>query len=539
LLVTGIRQAEEQGDIRAAVAARLRLPVELISGVQVVRESLDARGRRPCRVLNLRVELESGEEALLRSPPPGVRRFTERDAQRAGLAGAWKVQRLRWPRALQPLVVGAGPAGIFAALRMAEAGAAPVLLERGEPVEERRSAVARFLSHGELDPESNVVFGEGGAGTFSDGKLYTRLRDGRVGYVLQRLVQAGADPSILSRAHPHLGTDRLRQVLLALRERLLSLGVTLRFSCRVVELLHDGQRCSGLRLADGERVRGHPIVLATGQAARDSVECYLAAGLRAELRPVAIGVRIEHPRRQIDQARHGAWASAHPAASYRLVAPRSQQGRQAYTFCMCPGGLVIPASERSGAVVVNGMSSSQRASRWSNAALVVPVGPADYGGLDVMAGFRFREAIEQRAWKLGGGEFRAPAQRVSDLLEGRASSSLPRTSHPLGVAPCDLRQLLPEAVVEAMIRAIRAFQEKIPGFGGEQAVLIAPETRTASPVRFLRDGHRRALGLEAVYPVGEGLGWGGGIVSAAVDGVKTAEAVIAAHAPEAVSASSP
>ncbi len=538
LLVTGVRFQARDSLAAPAVAAHLGVNVQKVLEATVVRLSMDARSRPPTLLANLKVRLPPQDEAsILAAAPAGVRAFTPRDAQRAALPGAWHIHARRWPRGRRPIVVGAGPAGLFAAMRLAEAGAMPLLLERGAPVEQRRSQVARYWSRGALDEESNVAYGEGGAGAFSDGKLHTRSKDGRAGYVLSRLVQAGADPSILIDTHAHIGTDRLRQVIARFREALLELGAQLRFGARVTGLLVDAQRCVGVRLASGEEIEAPAVVLATGQAAQDSARAFLEAGMQGSVRPFAVGARIEHPRSLVDRARHGAFSASLPAASYRLVAPRGDAARQGYTFCMCPGGLVIPSSERCGQVVVNGMSFSHRNARWSNSAVVVPVGPQDFGSQQPLAGFAFRDELERRAWRMGGGEFRAPAQRVSDLLAGRASQDLPRTSHPLGVTPCDLAELLPRPVIEGMIAAIVAFDAKLDGFAGPEAVLIAPETRTASPIRFARDERYEAQGLAGAYPAGEGLGWGGGIVSAAMDGVRVAEAVEAACS--APSASSP
>jgi uncharacterized FAD-dependent dehydrogenase len=534
LLVSGVRLPRRDSPLAPLVAQRLGIAEPQVRDACLVKLSLDARKRPPALLANVRVELSvEAEREALASGAHGVRRFTLRDAQRSGHGGVWDIPRRRWSAGRRPIVVGAGPAGLFAAMRLAESGAEPLLLERGAPVPRRRQDVAAFWARSSLNPESNVVYGEGGAGTFSDGKLFTRLKDGRVGYVLSRLVAAGADPAIMVEAHPHIGTDRLRRVLVRFREQLESQGAELRFGERVTELLVEAGRCVGVRTAGGQEILGGPVILATGSAAEDSARAFLAAGMVAEPRPFAIGVRIEHPRVLVDEARHGQWAKGLPAASYRLVAPRRSGRRQAYTFCMCPGGMVIPASEHGDRVVVNGMSSSQRASRWSNAALVAPVGPADFGGEDPLAGFRFRGEIERRAWAMGGTSFAAPAQRAADLLRGIASTTLPRCSYPHGAAPCDLRELLPAPVIEAITVAIEAFERDLPGFGGQDAVLLAPETRTASPIRFLRDEGLQAVGLRDVYPVGEGLGWGGGIVSAAVDGLRGAEAV------EAVSASSP
>lgn len=527
LLVTGLPLPQRDADPVPLVARHLGLSPGRIRAVRVVKRSLDARRRPPVPLINCRVELsEADEQELLARGIRGVRAFSERDTQRAGLQVASETPGLAWPHRTRPIVVGAGPAGLFCALRLAEAGARPLLIERGEPVEARRDRVARLWAHGEIDPESNVLFGEGGAGTFSDGKLYTRIRSGLVGYVLQRLVVFGADPGILTEAHPHIGTDKLRGVLVRLRARLLDLEAEVRFGAKVDRLLVEGGACAGVGLADGAEIAGHPVVLATGHGASDSARCFVEAGLSAEPRPFAVGARIEHPRAFIDRVRLGPWAEGEGAATYRLIAPLRADVRQAYTFCMCPGGLVIPAGERAGITVVNGMSNSQRASRWSNAAIVAPVGPVDFEGQGPLAGLDFRDRIEQAAWQAGGCGFAAPAQRASDLLAGRSSGVLPRVSYPLGAVPTDLRAVLPGSVIDAVIAALRAFECRIPGFAGGDAVLIAPETRTAAPWRFHRGEDRQALGMRGCYPVGEGLGWGGGIVSAAVDGVRTAQAVI-------------
>jgi len=530
LLVMGIYLPRQDTDPRPALARRLGVPEDELLVVETVRVSLDSRHRKPRIVVNLRVELRGDEEALLAGKPSGVRRFTERDAQRAG-KGTIGERRRRWRCSVRPLVVGAGPAGLFAALKLAEAGGEPLLLERGDPVERRKGRVAAYWRTGELDPECNVMFGEGGAGAFSDGKLHTRLRDGRVGYVLQRLADLGADPAILRQAHPHLGTDGLRRILVAMRQRLEALGVQLRFRTCVRSLLRDEGRCLGVELADGSFLRGGPVVLATGHSARDSLQAQLDAGMQAETRPMAVGLRIEHPRTLIAQGLHGEHARSHAGASYRMAWGSSAR-RGAYTFCMCPGGLVIPVSNHQGRVVLNGMSFSKRGSRWSNAAIVVPVTPEDYPGDGPMAGFRYQDSLERRAWDVAGGRYRAPAQRASDFLAGRASRDLPRVSHPLGAEACDLRQVLPAPLLPELAAALMAFDKKIPGYAGPQAVLLAPESRTTCPLRLLRQADRSACGLEGAYPVGEGAGWAGGIVSAAVDGVKTAEAIIARYAEE-------
>ncbi|MBN1336324.1 MAG: FAD-dependent monooxygenase [Deltaproteobacteria bacterium] len=521
LLVSGLYPGD--ADPGVCVAVRLGVDPTDVVCLTVVRRALDARHRRPRTVLNCKVELGILEEAVLARKIPGVRRFTTRDEARVGgLAPA--IVRRSWPASLRPIVVGAGPAGLFAALVLAEAGAEPLLLERGDPVEARRSRVARYWREGVVDPESNVLYGEGGAGTWSDGKLHTRRRDAEVGEVLARLVRCGADPSILEEARPHLGTDRLRGILQSLRNQLLAQGAQIRFRARVDGLLVDAGRCVGVRLATGEEIVRGPVVVATGHSARDAFGWLLRAGLAAEVRPMAVGVRIEHPRVLVDRALHGRHHRDLPAADYRLVCP-PREARAAWSFCMCPGGLVVPVSPESGRVVLNGMSLSTRGSRWSNAALVVPVGPEDYPGSDPLAGVRFQDALEQRAWDLGGGGFRAPAQRVSDFLAGRPSRDLPRTSHPRGATPVDLHDLLPPVVAQSLAQAIRAFCKRIEGFAGPDVVLLAPESRTTSPVRFPRGPDGQAVGLPGVWPAGEGTGHAGGIVSAAIDGLRAARAI--------------
>jgi uncharacterized FAD-dependent dehydrogenase len=518
LLVTNVTLSEDQA---AVLAARLGIDVARIRRIELVRKSLDARARPPRWQGNFRVEVddETGLAGL-----PGVRVWTARDeAKRGGVPAA---RRRDWRH--RPIVVGAGPAGLFAALRLAEAGAPVCLLERGQPVEGRVPAVNGFWRGQPLDPDNNILFGEGGAGTFSDGKIYTRRRDGELGYVFRVLVECGADPQILDEAWAHLGTDKVRAILPALRQRLRDTGCEVRFGAVVEGFLTDGGRCVGVRLRGGEVVLGGPVVVAAGHSARDTMQAMLDAGAHAELRPIAIGARIEHPQSVVDAARYPGGRGELPPASYRLAAQTSSGGgdRAAYTFCMCPGGMVVPAQNDPGRVVVNGMSFAARRAFWANSALIVQVRPGDYGAADPMAGVRFQDAIERAAFALTGG-YVAPAQRVTDFLAARPSEDLPRTSYPMGTAPTDLARLLPAPVVEGMRRAILTFDKEIPGFAGAEGVLIAPETRTTAPLRFTRGADLHSTSLPGLLPVGEGAGWAGGIVSAALDGFRAAEAVIA------------
>lgn len=512
------------GDASVPLAAFLGVDVGDVLEVEVVKRGLDARARVPTWRGNFRVVLRDEGEVLGRNLP-GVRVWTARDGMRiAGDVPAMRVDHWRD----RPIVVGAGPAGLFAALRLAEAGASVTLIERGGPVEDRVPAVNGFWKGKALDAENNILFGEGGAGTFSDGKIYTRRRDGELGWIFRILVEAGADPGILQESYAHLGTDRVRAILPALRARLVAAGVTIRFHTPVTSFLVEGGRCTGVVVKGGEELRGAPVIVAAGHSARDTLTAMVEAGAVAELRPIAIGARVEHPQALIDGARYGAGRGDLPPASYRL-AYNPPGGRSAYTFCMCPGGMVVPAQNEPGQVVVNGMSFAARRAMWANAALIVQVRVEDYGASDPLAGVRFQERIERAAYAASGG-YAAPAQRVDDFIAGRASSELQRTSYPMGVVASDLRALLPPLVVDGMIAALRSFDQQIPGYAGAQGVIIAPETRTTAPLRFARGENLQSTTLPGLCPVGEGAGYAGGIISAALDGFRAAEAVIAAQA---------
>ena len=515
ILVTNVLLGE--GDAVTAVSTHLEVPREDVVEAELLRRSLDARARPPAWRGNFRVVLR--DEARVRGRRD-VRPFSERDELKR--TGSMPSPKVTWTR--RPIIVGAGPAGLFAALRLGEAGAPALLLERGGTVEARVPAVNNFWRGQALDPENNILFGEGGAGTFSDGKIYTRRRDGELGWIFRVLVDAGADPEILQEAWAHLGTDKVRSILPALRARLRDAGVEVRFGTAVEGFLVEGGRCVGVRLRSGEEVRGGPVIVAPGHSARDTLAAMLDAGAVAELRPIAIGARVEHPQALVDAARYPGGRGELPPASYRLA--DNSGARAAYTFCMCPGGMVVPAQNDPGRVVVNGMSFAARRAMWANAALIVQVHPEDYDGADPLAGVRYQDAIETAAFGLSGG-YAAPAQRVPDFLAGVRSSDLPRTSYPMGVQSVDLATLLPGPVVEGMRRALRRFDVDIPGYAGAEGMLIAPEIRTTAPLCFLRGPTLESLSLPGLVPVGEGAGWAGGIISAALDGFRAAEMAIA------------
>jgi hypothetical protein len=424
-------------------------------------------------------------------------------------------------------VVGAGPAGLFCALALAACGARPILLERGKPVHERALDVAALEQHGLLNPESNVLFGEGGAGAFSDGKLTCGLSDPLIRTVLQTLVTCGAPEDILINAKPHIGTDLLRGVLVQMRERLAALGGEVRFSHLVTGLhLTDGRVTGAWVRAGGGApvcVETDAVFLATGHSARDTYEWLLRLGVPMQPKPFAIGVRVEHPQALIDRSQYGLMTGTTglPPAEYKLNVP-TPDGRGAYTFCMCPGGQVMNASSEEGHLNVNGMSQHARAAENANAALLVGVTPADFPAEGPLGGIALQRAIERQAFAVAGG-YVAPCQRVGDFLAGKASASFGsvKPSYRPGVAMGDVAACLPRFAADGLRYALPKLEQKLKGFAHPDALLTAPETRSSSPVRILRDARRQSA-VGGLYPLGEGAGYAGGIISAAVDGLKAA-----------------
>ena len=508
---------------------RLGLGHDHVLGWRLVKKSLDARQKVPVWRGVYRLEVHD-EDALL-ARHRGVRRWTERDDARYGEATVIDPVPRRWEAGHHVVVVGAGPAGLFAALFLAESSARVTLLDRGGPVKDRVKAVNGFWRRKVgLDSENNLLFGEGGAGTFSDGKIYTRRRDGDIGYVLRRFVDFGAKRDILKEGWAHLGTDQVRAMLPRFRSRLAELGVDVRYHCGVTDLVVEAGEVRGVVTSDGT-IFGDEVIFAPGHSARDSVRMLVERGAAAVSRPVAIGARIEHPQTVIDEARYGRARETLPPASYRL-AHDDGAGLKVRTFCMCPGGIVVHASNQDGRVVVNGMSFAAQRAFWANSAVVVEVEPEAFGHDGPLAGYAWQEEIECRAFELAGSSHAAPAQRVVDFLAGRRSEDLPKTSYPLGITSVDLHDVLPEAVCNGLKRGLQEFERKVPGFAGDQAVLIAPETRTTSPIRFLRDDGGQSTTIRGLYPTGEGAGFGGGIVSCALDGIRAARDIVQRYAVE-------
>ena len=502
-------------------AARLlKVSPSKIRSLRLVRRSVDARKKPDVKlVYTVDVAVEGNEGKILK----------QSGCKRAAMA---PTERYRLPRTnvqteKRPVVVGFGPAGMFAALVLALVGLKPIVLERGEDAQSRHEKVENFFATGQLDTKSNVQFGEGGAGTFSDGKLNTGVNNPRIAWILEQFVAAGAREDILFDAKPHVGTDVLLTVVQNIRRRIIGLGGEVRFCAQVTDLRQKNGKLTALEINGQEWLECDRCILAIGHSARDTFQMLLDRGLNMEPKPFSMGVRIEHPQSLVDLAQYGMEDHPLPPADYKLV--KHLEEETVYTFCMCPGGYVVAAASEEGRVVTNGMSYADRDGENANAALLVTLNPVDFPYDGPLGGMQWQREIEEAAFRAGGENYYAPAQRVEDFLAKRPSvgpGAVKPTYRP-GVRWCDLHDVLPTKITGALEQAIPALERNLKGFSHADAVLTAPETRSSSPVRILR-GEDRMSGLAGLYPTGEGAGYAGGIMSAAIDGMMSAEFLICA-----------
>ncbi len=511
--------------LRGEIARRAEVQPGDVADVRIRRRAVDARSHTRLRHVYT-VEADVPVSADRIDSLPGVTPVTERVPNPPAPGSR--------PLHGRPVVVGSGPAGLFAAWRLAQHGYAPLLLERGKAVEERRIDTAAFWKRGELDPDSNVLFGEGGAGAFSDGKLTTRIKDPRRDEVLHTLAECGAPSSITFDARPHVGTNRLPRILHEMRRRLIAAGCDVQFSTRVDDVDTADGRVAGIR-ANGGRYDANAVILAIGHSARDTYAMLHEQGIAMEAKAFAMGVRVQHRQELVDRAQYGKAAGSHglEPAEYVLRSARTKVGRAVYSFCMCPGGAVIPCASEPGMLCCNGMSGESRSGAYANGAVVAEVSTSDFPEAGALGGVELQRLWERRAYEASGESYALPVMPLDDLAADRyarrkpgdlALRRFPRAE------PCDLRPLMPDQVSSAIREATQRFARQIPGFLGSGAVAFGIETRTSSPVRILRSAEGESVSHRGLFPAGEGAGYAGGIVSAAVDGLRAAEALIQAYA---------
>ena len=507
--------------IESLAAQKLGLTADRIAAARVVRRSVDSRKRTPVFVYTVDVTLEPADDEDAVAERLAATLVAQPEEPSLQLAAGSD------PLPGRPVVVGSGPAGLFAAWLLAGHGFRPLVIERGRPVAQRAKDIDAFFGTGPLDPESNILFGLGGAGTWSDGKLAWSSSDPLAELVLHTFVRCGAPGDILVDAKPHIGTDLLRGVVTKLSEMIGAAGGEFRFGARAAALALEGDRAVGVR-CNNEIIEAGAILLGIGHSARDTFRTLSDQGVAMEARPFQVGVRIEHPQEMIDRAQYGTFAGHPrlPPAEYSLRHKAHGGWRSVHSFCMCPGGVVLPAMNEGGQVCTNGMSRAARDGEFANAALVVPVGPKDFGG-GRFDGLAFQEHIERAAFKATG-SFSAPAQRAGNFIEDREGEPPERTSYPLGVVPVQFSKILPRPVYQSIVRGLAmTFNHSIRGFAGERGTILGPETRVSSPVRIVRgDDTRESISTPGLYPIGEGSGYAGGIVSSAIDGLRTARAII-------------
>ncbi|TAL61412.1 MAG: FAD-binding protein [Bacteroidetes bacterium] len=504
--------AHDDNSLSDYLSAELGVPRHEITGIRRVRQSIDARGRQI--FVQIQVEVFINEPFL---------KFKAKELDMKNVSAADPV-----------IIVGSGPAGIFAAFKLIELGFKPVIMERGKEVSARRRDLAILMKQHIVNPESNYCFGEGGAGTYSDGKLYTRsTKRGDIERILHLFVSHGADERILYETHPHIGTNKLPQIITAMRRTIIEHGGEFHFSSKVTELIIENNTCKGVKLASGGTINGTAVILATGHSARDIFFMLHRQNVLIEAKPFALGVRIEHPQALIDTLQYHCNLRGEylPPASYRLVHSRKNSlgastGQGVFSFCMCPGGIIAPAMTNPGEIVVNGWSPSGRNNSYANSGLVVSVDEEDfkpYAHHGPLAALYFQQAVEQKAFTSGGSNLKAPAQRVTDFIAGKTSSTLPDNSYFIGTTSVHLQEILPKSVNNRLREGLIAFGKKMKGYVTEDAILLATESRTSSPVRVPRDKDTlQHPQIKKLYPCGEGSGYAGGIVSAAMDGERVA-----------------
>lgn len=491
----------------------LRVPENKIISAEIAKLSIDARDKgNVCYNIALFVVIENENKYL---HIKNVSLFKKPE---------WSIPQPKHNK--RPVIIGFGPAGMFAGLVLAKAGLKPLILERGYAVEDRQKAVETFHKTGILDTKSNIQFGEGGAGTFSDGKLTTGIKDIRCSYVLEQLVRYGAPKDILYLAKPHIGTDKLVEVVRNIRKDIIAMGGEIRFDSKVTDINIENGAVKSIAV-NGKEIPAEYVILAIGHSARDTFEMLYKNGVAMEQKPFAMGVRIEHSQDMINKAQYGKFAEYLPAADYKLVA-HLPNGRSAYTFCMCPGGYVVAAASEDERVVTNGMSYYNRKGANANSALLIGIDPSDLGSDNVLAGVEFQRELEHKAYIEGGSNYYAPVQTAGDILKGIATTKLGSISptYKPGVAHSDFRKIFPSYMYESFRLALMEMDKKIQGFACEDAVMTAVESRSSSPVRILRSNDFNSINVRGLYPCGEGCGYAGGIMSAAVDGIKCAEQIV-------------